>query len=145
LKKSRKMITKLKHDASSRATATATIAGFMAAISRSTGRRPGTASRTVMPHRTSTTIVSARRRTLRSLIAGGRVFLRGSCRPRAFTSGVMGVLVALISTSAGGEPSYWLARSTGGAGTALAISSATDHLRSGCVRATGEDGSSAAV
>ncbi len=46
-KNSRKMTTKLRHEASSRTTATATSAGFIAVISRTTGRRSGTASNAV--------------------------------------------------------------------------------------------------
>ena len=61
-KNSRKMTTKLAHEASSRATATSTSAGFIAAISRTTGRRSGTASSTVPPQTASTTTVSSRRR-----------------------------------------------------------------------------------
>jgi hypothetical protein len=72
-KNSRKMTTKLRQDASSRATAAATSVGFMSAISPATGRRSGTASTTVTTQTASTTTVSTRCRRRRcSIAARGR-------------------------------------------------------------------------
>jgi hypothetical protein len=68
----RKMTTKLKHEASSRATAAATSTGLIALTSLATGRRPGTASTTVTTPSTRTTIVSSRLRSTPWSSVGGR-------------------------------------------------------------------------
>lgn len=62
LKNSRNITTKLRHEASSSATATTTSAGLTSATSRPTGRRPGTASSTVPTQIASTDAVTTRRR-----------------------------------------------------------------------------------